>query len=340
MAHRAESAGCRAGGPTRHPVIDLALARAASGSVPGQRDDGHRLGLAIASGGMRGAISGGMVTALHDLGLVDVFDAVYGSSAGAFAGAYFLARAPALGTSVYYEDLVSGDWLSYRRARSGGTLLSSEFLIDEVLTSRKPLDFERVVGSPAPLYAIATSVTTFDAVPITGFRDAGELREALRASSRIPFVAGPPVVVRGEPLVDGGIAESIPTRAALADGCTHLLVLLNQKRGQPHAQRATSEDGLMCRYLNRRIPGLGSAYVKRAAAYDAEVLALERQTESSEGGAPALYALQMSEDGPDLKTLEQDAEKLFDAAAAGAVAVHAAFTNTRPRYFRALAAVG
>jgi hypothetical protein len=138
---------------------------------------------------------------------------VYESPAGAFAGAYFLARAPALGTSVYYEDLVSGGGLGYRRARSGGTLLSSEFLIDEVLTRRKPLEFERVVGSRAPLYAIATSVTTFKAVAVGGFRDAGEVREGLRASSRIP--------------------EATPTQAAPADGCTHLLVLLNQKRGRP-----------------------------------------------------------------------------------------------------------
>jgi predicted patatin/cPLA2 family phospholipase len=326
-----EPPGRPRGPTTRHPVIDLVLSRAAAGSRPGHRDDGCRLGLAIASGGMRGVISGGMVTALHDLDLVHAFDAVYGTSAGAFAGAYLLAGEPALGTSVYYEDLVSGEFVNYRRARTGGAMLSMQFLIDEVMTRRKPLDWGRVVDSPVPLFAVATSIASLSPVVIGDFRSSAELREALRASSRIPLAAGPPVMLRGEPLVDGGITEPIPTRSALADGCTHVLVLLNHKRDRPSAQTATREDGIMCRYLNRRIPGLGTVYVERAAAYDSDVQALERHTSNGHGRRPALYALQMREDGPDLKTFEQDAEKLFGAAAAGAATMRDAFADTRPR---------
>ncbi len=339
MAIQPEPVADAGGVAAKHPVIDLVLSRVAAESVPGHRDDDYRLGLAIASGGMRGVISGGMVTALHELGLVDAFDAVYGTSAGAFAGAYLLAGAPGLGTSVYYEDLVSGEFVNYKRARSGGTLLSLEFVVDDVLTRRKPLDCQRVLDAPAPLFVIATSTTSFQSVALGDFTSASDLREALRASSRIPLAGGPPVMFRDEALVDGGIAEAIPTKTALADGCTHVLVLLNQKRGQFGGQRATREDGLMCRYLNRRIPGLGNAYVQRAAAYQTEVMALERHSRNGHGSHPALYALEMVEDGPNLKTLEQDADKLFDAAAAGAAAVHEAFTGTRPRFFRALSTV-
>ncbi len=324
-----EPAG-RRGSTTRHAVIDLVLSRAAAGSRPGQRDDGCRLGLAIASGGMRGVISGGMVTALHDLDLMHAFDAVYGTSAGAFAGAYLLAGEPAMGTSVYYEDLVSGEFVNYQRARTGGAMLSMQFLIDEVMTRRKPLDWGRVVDSPVPLFVVATSTTSLRSVAIGDFRGVDDLREALRASSRIPLAAGPPVTLRGEPLVDGGITEAIPTRSALAGGCTHVLVLLNHKRDRPSAQQATREDGIMCRYLNRRIPGLGTVYVERAVAYDSEVQALERHTSDGNGQLPALYALQMGEDGPDLKTFEQDAEKLLGAATAGAAAMREAFGAIRP----------
>jgi predicted acylesterase/phospholipase RssA len=47
------------------------------------RPPGARIVLVIEGGGMRGAVSGGMALALHELGLAGAFDAAYGSSAGA-----------------------------------------------------------------------------------------------------------------------------------------------------------------------------------------------------------------------------------------------------------------
>ena len=49
------------------------------------------MGLVVQGGGMRGVVSGGGLTALHDLGMRDLFDATYGSSAGAMNLTYFLA---------------------------------------------------------------------------------------------------------------------------------------------------------------------------------------------------------------------------------------------------------
>ena len=69
-----------------HPVVQVLLDRARSGSKPGARTDPHRVALVIEGGAMRGVVSGGMVTGLEALGLRDAFDAVYGSSAGAFGG--------------------------------------------------------------------------------------------------------------------------------------------------------------------------------------------------------------------------------------------------------------
>ncbi len=48
-----------------------------------ERPEGAWLAVVIEGGGMRGAVSGGMALALHELGLGGAFDARYGSSAGA-----------------------------------------------------------------------------------------------------------------------------------------------------------------------------------------------------------------------------------------------------------------
>ena len=47
-----------------------------------ERPPGARIVVVIEGGGMRGAVSGGMALALHELGLAGAFDAAYGSSAG------------------------------------------------------------------------------------------------------------------------------------------------------------------------------------------------------------------------------------------------------------------
>jgi len=68
-----------------HPVL-AALRR---------RSDGTRVALVVEGGGMRGAVSGGMALALHELGLAGAFDAAYGSSAGTLNAMWLVSGAPA-----------------------------------------------------------------------------------------------------------------------------------------------------------------------------------------------------------------------------------------------------
>eukprot|EP00956_Cyclotella_meneghiniana_P011304 scaffold15922_cov66-Cyclotella_meneghiniana.AAC.5 len=79
---------------SNHPVLSLIKERAMSNSTPGDRppSDNAHLALAIEGGGMRGAVSAGMAAALSTLDLLDTFDSVLGSSAGAIIGAYLVSR--------------------------------------------------------------------------------------------------------------------------------------------------------------------------------------------------------------------------------------------------------
>ena len=61
---------------------------------------------------MRGVVTAGMVVALEQLDLVDSFDRVYGCSAGATNGAYLVAGQAALGTTIYYENLNTGEFIN------------------------------------------------------------------------------------------------------------------------------------------------------------------------------------------------------------------------------------
>ena len=75
-----------------HEVVQLLAQRYRSNSTPGHRTDNVTLALSIEGGGMRGSVSAGMAAAIACLGLIDSFDAVYGSSAGSVIGAYMISR--------------------------------------------------------------------------------------------------------------------------------------------------------------------------------------------------------------------------------------------------------
>src|SRR6476659_5599828 len=109
-----------------NPIAEILLARQARGSRA-PHGDGARVALCVEGGAMRGVVSAGMVSALEELGLVDSFDAVYGSSAGAINAAYFLAGQAAFGTTIYVEDINNSRFISLPRLFTGRPIVDLGF---------------------------------------------------------------------------------------------------------------------------------------------------------------------------------------------------------------------
>lgn len=211
-----------------HPTLRLLRQRIVSKSRPGERTDPFKLGLVVEGGGMRGCVSGGGLQALNDLGLRDVFDACYGSSAGAINSTFFLTEQRE-GVGIYYNHIASEEFIDLRRllSRRPGLppALNLEFLLEHVMERVQPLDWDAVLRSDIPLKVVASSLNTLGPVLLENFMDKSDLVSCLRASATVPEVAGGPVNHRGHSLVDAAVFEPVPFRSAVADGCTHVLVL-------------------------------------------------------------------------------------------------------------------
>jgi predicted acylesterase/phospholipase RssA len=91
-----------------------------------------------------------------------------------------------------------------------------------------PLDWDAVIDSPLPLKVVASSLTTLQAEAFSDFTDKQDLVECLMASANVPRIVGPPREHRGHQLVDAAVFEPIPVKAALRDGCTHVLALCSR----------------------------------------------------------------------------------------------------------------
>jgi predicted patatin/cPLA2 family phospholipase len=318
-------------------VFNLIAKRAAAGSRPGARADAHRLGLVIEGGVMRGVVTAGMVTALESLGLRDVFDVIYGASAGAFNGAYFLAGQAAFGTTIYYQNLNRSDFIRFERVLRGRPLANLDVILERIIVEEKPLDWHAVINAPIPLKVVASSLDRLTAVTLEGFRDRATLFAALRASANMPIVAGPPTEVAGERLVDASLFEPVPLPTALRDGCTHVLVLLSRPSQDAPRRLNLVERRLVPPRLEKLRSGLGEIYVKRLDAYQATLRTL---AESTSMRPPFLASIACASGTREVGRLERDAARLRDGARHGMESALSRLCRTRFQVVETLTTYG
>jgi predicted patatin/cPLA2 family phospholipase len=210
-------------------VRDLILERIAVKSAPQARDDGYHLALVVEGGGMRGVVAGGMVSGLEERGLGHCFDSIHGASAGACAGAYFLADQARLGTSIYYEDINNSEFISFEHIVSLKPIMSTAFLVDHVMRLVKSLDVAKIIAQPGRLSIVSTDVESAQPVTFNRFDNADDFFRILKASITIPIIAGRWVIVGDRKLVDGGMTQQIALRSAIESGATHILVLMTHR---------------------------------------------------------------------------------------------------------------
>jgi predicted patatin/cPLA2 family phospholipase len=212
-----------------HEVLRVIDERVRSGSRPGQREDPYRIALSIEGGGMRGTVSAGMALALHELGVVSAFDAVYGASAGAITGAWLLSSTPE-GLSGWADPDYARTLIRWSALLRRRPVVDVRTLIEVVYQTEFPMDFDSVLGSEIEYHPLGTDAETGESTdlrPLIG--TPAELRLALRASASLPFLAGPPVELHGQRFYDAGLAESVPFRTPLAQGATHVLILRSRR---------------------------------------------------------------------------------------------------------------
>jgi predicted patatin/cPLA2 family phospholipase len=310
-----------------HPIRALIAQRLAAGSR-GASGDGRRLVLAVEGGGMRGAITAGMVLAVHELGLTGVFDAVYGSSAGAISGAWLCSSRPA-GVRIWHESGLTDTLI--RRGnllRPGRPVLDVETLIESVYP--KVMDFDSVLASPVPLHVLATDAATGASVDLRpALTSARNLRLAIRASCALPLLAGPPVELEGRRYVDSGLSESIPYRTARAQGATHVVVLSSRRAEDVVRSSWSRGSRLVAATALRGYPKpLRETFLTRneRLAADDEVLGV---------GGDGLLSIRPAKHSPKVSGTEGDEGVLRDAFEAGRSAVFAVFGTPSPEASRA-----
>jgi predicted patatin/cPLA2 family phospholipase len=298
-----------------HPVVKTLRRRREEGSRPGARTDSRRVALVIEGGGMRGVVSAGMTAAIEQLGLRDAFDEVHGASAGAFNAAFLLAGQAAYLTTLYQYGFGDPRFVSFVRPLRGRPAFDMDHVVNRVWTRERPLRFEASLSSGIELHCTATDADRATIVDLTGLDSQEDMCCALRASARLPWLAGGPVGFRGMRLLDATLAEAIPLHVARTSA-TDMLVLQTRPPGVGHSPLSPLVARLTDRYLRAINPALVALRQTRSPRYDALTAELAVQAADPEH-RPAVCVIRPAAGSVVIGQLEHRASVLQAAAGEG-----------------------
>jgi predicted patatin/cPLA2 family phospholipase len=205
-------------------VIAAIKRRQANREAGQTKPDGRKLALVLEGGAMRAAGPAGGVVALGHLGLAEVFDEVYATSAGVMNAGYFLSGQADMGITIYFEDLTTGRFINPFRFWK---IVDVDYLIDEVAAIKKPLDVQRILNSPTRLYATVMNERGQPSLIDTKLTKTPFLT-ILKAALAMPVLYNRTVEVEGKNCMDAGLRVPFPLQQAIENGCTDILLLLSR----------------------------------------------------------------------------------------------------------------
>ncbi len=166
-----------------------------------RRVTGHALGLVLGGGGARGFAHLGLIRALHERKLP--IDLIGGSSMGALVAALYASgqRFDELLDSMRELFVERNNLNDFSLARVS-LIRARKFYkrLDELF------DAVRIEELAIPYFCMTTNLSRSRAM----IHDSGLVSEWVGASMAVPGIA-PPVVFKGDLLVDGGLVNSVPT---------------------------------------------------------------------------------------------------------------------------------
>ena len=276
-------------------------------------------GLILEGGGMRGVFTCGVLDCLMDRGIR--FPYTIGVSAGACNGLSYMSSQRGRARYSNIDLLEKYRYISFKHLIFKGNIMDFDLLFDDFPNRIIPYDYPALAACEERYEMVTTSCRTGRACYFEEKNDPDRIIDIVKASSSLPFVS-PISYVDGEPMLDGGIADSIPLLRARELGFDNNLVVLTRNKGYRKSEGAIH----LPPFVYGRYPQLREAIRRRNVLYN-EQLALVEQFEE-EGKLTVLRPERPIEVG----RIERDTRKLaalYDEGYACAQALQITTTPNR-----------
>ncbi|MBR5527575.1 MAG: patatin family protein [Clostridia bacterium] len=166
-------------------------------------------GLVLEGGAMRGLFSAGVTDVFLENDIT--FDGMVGVSAGAAFGCNFKSRQHGRALRYNLKYCRDSRYCSIRSLIKTGDLFGVDFCYRKLPFELDPFDVDTFRKNPMEFYVVCTDLTTGKAAYYKCDDGAERDLEVFRASASMPLVSR--IVYKdGTPLLDGGIADSVPLK--------------------------------------------------------------------------------------------------------------------------------
>lgn len=190
------------------------------------------------------------------------FSSAYGVSAGATNLIGYLCHQYGRNRRIITGHACRREFIDIRRFIGGGHLCDVRWLWHQ---SRQdiPLDLDRYLSGTTRLWVTTTSVSTGQ--PLYHLIDEHSIDEVMTASCAIPLAYRSFPSVAGEPMTDGGLADSIPVQEAYRRGARDITVVLSRPLSY---RKSPSMFPSFSNWIFRQHPVVADALRARVSSYN------------------------------------------------------------------------
>ena len=228
----------------------------------------EKSGLILEGGGMRGIFTIGVLDNFMDRGIR--FPYIIGVSAGACNGLSYMSHQRGRAKYADTDLLKEYNYIGLKYLLTKGNIMDFDLLFHTFPEKISPYDYDKLANSPERYEMVTTSCITGKACYFEEKNNPRRVIEIVKASSSLPFVC-PIAYVDGEPMLDGGIADSIPLERAMSQGFNNNLVVLTRNKGYRKPQKATKVPF----FFYRKYPNVKETIRNRNAMYNKQMELVE-----------------------------------------------------------------
>ncbi len=260
-----------------------------------------KAGMILEGGGQRGIFTGGVLDFLMEQKLKVPY--VIGVSAGACNAVDYVSGQILRTKECMLDAQLDNELFGLRTMLKTKYFMNMDLIFDQFPNRDYPFDFGAYVKSPMRCVLVTTNCLTGRAEYIEEYRDYRRMMNVCRASSSLPVVS-PVVKVDGVPMMDGGIADSVPVARAMEDGYDYNIVILTRGKGY-YKKENSSSTMKMARLYYKNYPMFVRALMRRNHNYNRQMDLIERLEKQGK-----VFVIRPSM--PCVSRTERDLEKLED----------------------------
>lgn len=229
----------------------------------------ENIGLVLEGGGMRGTFTSGVLDYMMDNNIEVPYG--IGVSAGACNGVSYVSRQRGRARFSNIDLLDKYKYIGLNHLIRTGSIIDMDMLYNRFTEEILPFDYDSYFARPMRFEMVTTDCLTGQACYMEEHADKHRLINIIKASASLPYVC-PICHVDEHPMLDGGIADSIPLERAISQGYTQNIVVLTRNKGYRKKEKVIKHPS----FIYRQYPQLRQALSMRNILYNKQLSIIEQ----------------------------------------------------------------